>query len=249
MKYQKKISKSFIKVWEDFYINYMTMFNILEPEYKRYKENKKKRLEKEMQAKKFAKNIDSEPLLDAQFSEGNIDPQSSNSVKNKFLEQFNLELKKVDYFYSQNLNKVIRPKIKEIKDQIRHANLINEFKMNADTFEIAIKETYKDIHLTKRFIETNLEIKDTLIKKYKKYFGIETFRNYSRKKMESNNQIILEDEKENEELDDDLEGTINEQINFKLSIGSYIETLKSEENELERIFEENFSFKYHSKTD
>jgi hypothetical protein len=225
------------------------MFNILEPEYKRYKENKKKRLEKEMQAKKFAKNIDSEPLLDAQFSEGNIDPQSSNSVKNKFLEQFNLELKKVDYFYSQNLNKVIRPKIKEIKDQIRHANLINEFKMNADTFEIAIKETYKDIHLTKRFIETNLEIKDTLIKKYKKYFGIETFRNYSRKKMESNNQIILEDEKENEELDDDLEGTINEQINFKLSIGSYIETLKSEENELERIFEENFSFKYHSKTD
>ena len=249
MKYQKKISKSFIKVWEDFYINYMTMFNILEPEYKRYKENKKKRLEKEMQAKKFAKNIDSEPLLEAQFSEGNIDPQSSNSVKNKFLEQFNLELKKVDYFYSQNLNKVIRPKIKEIKDQIRHANLINEFKMNADTFEIAIKETYKDIHLTKRFIETNLEIKDTLIKKYKKYFGIETFRNYSRKKMESNNQIILEDEKENEELDDDLEGTINEQINFKLSIGSYIETLKSEENELERIFEENFSFKYHSKTD
>ena len=249
MKYQKKISKSFIKVWEDFYINYMTMFNILEPEYKRYKENKKKRLEKEMQAKKFTKNIDSEPLLDAQFSEGNIDPQSSNSVKNKFLEQFNLELKKVDYFYSQNLNKVIRPKIKEIKDQIRHANLINEFKMNADTFEIAIKETYKDIHLTKRFIETNLEIKDTLIKKYKKYFGIETFRNYSRKKMESNNQIILEDEKENEELDDDLEGTINEQINFKLSIGSYIETLKSEENELERIFEENFSFKYHSKTD
>ena len=152
-KEKEKISKSFIKVWEDFYINYMTMFNILEPEYKRYKENKKKRLEKEMQAKKFAKNIDSEPLLDAQFSEGNIDPQSSNSVKNKFLEQFNLELKKVDYFYSQNLNKVIRPKIKEIKDQIRHANLINEFKMNADTFEIAIKETYKDIHLTKRFIE------------------------------------------------------------------------------------------------
>ena len=249
MKYQKKISKSFIKVWEDFYINYMTMFNILEPEYKRYKENKKKRLEKEMQAKKFAKNIDSEPLLEAQFSEENIDPQSSNSVKNKFLEQFNLELKKVDYFYSQNLNKVIRPKIKEIKDQIRHANLINEFKMNADTFEIAIKETYKDISLTKRFVETNLEIKDTLIKKYKKYFGIDTFRNHSRKKMESNNQIILEDEKENEELDEDLEGTINEQINFKLSIGSYIETLKGEENELERIFEENFSFKYHSKTD
>ena len=50
MKYQKKISKTFIKVWEDFYINYMTMFNILEPQYKKYKEDKKKRLEKEFQS-------------------------------------------------------------------------------------------------------------------------------------------------------------------------------------------------------
>ena len=40
MKYQKEISKQFIKVWEDFYINYLTMFNILEPEYKKYKEHK-----------------------------------------------------------------------------------------------------------------------------------------------------------------------------------------------------------------
>ena len=43
MKYQKEISKQFIKVWEDFYINYLTMFNILEPEYKKYKERKKKK--------------------------------------------------------------------------------------------------------------------------------------------------------------------------------------------------------------
>ena len=248
MKYQQKISKSFIKVWEDFYINYMTMFNILEPEYKRYKENKKKRLEKEFLSKEFSKNIDNETLLAKEAPE-NVDTKSSSSVKERFQEQFMLELKKVDFFYNQNINRVIRPKIKEIKDQIRHANMVNEFKMNSDTFEIAIKETYKDVSLTRRFIETNLEIKDKLMKKYKKYFGIETYKFPSRKKYENNSQIILEEDKENEELEDDLENTINEYINFQSSIGQYADTLKSIDNELEQCFEENFSFKYHSKTD
>ena len=248
MKYQQKISKSFIKVWEDFYINYMTMFNILEPEYKRYKENKKKRLEKEFLSKEFSKNIDNETLLAKEAPE-NVDTKSSSSVKERFQEQFMLELKKVDFFYNQKINRVIRPKIKEIKDQIRHANMVNEFKMNSDTFEIAIKETYKDVSLTRRFIETNLEIKDKLMKKYKKYFGIETYKFPSRKKYENNSQIILEEDKENEELEDDLENTINEYINFQSSIGQYADTLKSIDNELEQCFEENFSFKYRSKTD
>ena len=248
MKYQQKISKSFIKVWEDFYINYMTMFNILEPEYKRYKENKKKRLEKEFLSKEFSKNIDNETLLAKEAPE-NVDTKSSSSVKERFQEQFMLELKKVDFFYNQNINRVIRPKIKEIKDQIRHANMVNEFKMNSDTFEIAIKETYKDVSLTRRFIETNLEIKDKLMKKYKKYFGIETYKFPSRKKYENNSQIILEEDKENEELEDDLENTINEYINFQSSIGQYADTLKSIDSELEQCFEENFSFKYRSKTD
>jgi len=249
MKYQKKISKSFIKVWEDFYINYMTMFNILEPEYKRYKENKKKRMEKEMQSRNIIKNLDSEPLLQNEVSENDIDPKSSNSVKKKFEEQFLLELNKVDYFYSQNLKNVIRPKIREIKDQIRHANMINEFKMNAEAFELAIKETYKDISLTRKFVETNLEIKERLIRKYKKYFGIETIYKYSRQKLENNSQIILEDDKENEEFDDNLETKISDHINNILSIRSYIVDLNDVEKELEQCFEVNFSFKYGSKTE
>ena len=68
MKYQKEISKSFIKVWEDFYINYLTMFKILEPEYEKYKERKRKRIEKELQSMRFSHNVDSEPLLDSKIS-------------------------------------------------------------------------------------------------------------------------------------------------------------------------------------
>ena len=249
MKYQKKISKTFIKVWEDFYISYMTMFDILNPVYKKYKENKKKQMEKELLSKSFSGNIDSDSLLPKESKENAIDVKESKSVKQRFQEQFMLELKKVDFFYNQNINKVIRPKIKEIKDQIKHANKINEFKMNADAFEMALKETYKDISLTRKFIETNLDIKDTLMKKYKKYFGIETFKYFSRKKIDNNSQIIMEDEKENEEYDDELENTINEFINYQSSIGQYGDTLKSLEVEIEQCFGENFSFKYGSKTD
>ena len=249
MKYQKKISKTFIKVWEDFYISYMTMFDILNPVYKKYKENKKKQMEKELLSKSFSGNIDSDSLLPKESKENAIDVKESKSVKQRFQEQFMLELKKVDFFYNQNLNKVIRPKIKEIKDQIKHANKINEFKMNADAFEMALKETYKDISLTRKFIETNLDIKDTLMKKYKKYFGIQTFNSFSRKKIDNNSQIIIEDEKENEEYDDELENTINEFINYQSSIGQYGDTLKSLEVEIEQCFGENFSFKYGSKTD
>ena len=249
MKYQKKISKTFIKVWEDFYISYMTMFDILNPVYKKYKENKKKQMEKELLSKSFSGNIDSDLLLPKESKENAIDVKESKSVKQRFQEQFMLELKKVDFFYNQNINKVIRPKIKEIKDQIKHANKINEFKMNADAFEMALKETYKDISLTRKFIETNLDIKDTLMKKYKKYFGIQTFNSFSRKKIDNNSQIIIEDEKENEEYDDELENTINEFINYQSSIGQYGDTLKSLEVEIEQCFGENFSFKYGSKTD
>ena len=248
MKYQSKISKTFIKVWEDFYINYLTMFKILEPEYKKYKENKKKRMEKERESKKFSEIVDSTPLLSKEDAEKNAGLKSSNSVKERFKEQFLLELQKVDFFYKQNLNIVIMQKIKEIKDQIRHANMVNEFKMNSDTFEIAIKETYKDISLTRKFIETNMEIKNTLIKKYKKYFGLD-IQVHNKKKIENNSRIIIEDDKENEEYDDNLEKEIDEYIVNKSNFGTYDETLKGLENELEQLFEENFYFKYHSKTD
>ena len=248
MKYQSKISKTFIKVWEDFYINYLTMFKILEPEYKKYKENKKKRMEKERESKKFSEIVDSTPLLSKEDAEKNAGLKSSNSVKERFKEQFLLELQKVDFFYKQNLNIVIMQKIKEIKDQIRHANMVNEFKMNSDTFEIAIKETYKDISLTRKFIETNMEIKNTLIKKYKKYFGLD-IQVHNKKKFENNSRIIIEDDKENEEYDDNLEKEIDEYIVNKSNFGTYDETLKGLENELEQLFEENFYFKYHSKTD
>ena len=254
MKYQKEISRTFIKVWEDFYINYLTMIKILEPVYKKYKEQKNKRMEKQIQSMNFSKNIDNEPLLREPSKDNKLDQKISNKIRDQFREQFNLELQKVDFFYNQNINKVIRPKIKEIKEQIKHAIKVNEFKMNNEVFEMAIKETYKDIYLTQKFIDTNFEIKDKLIGKYKKYFGLDSrnptdSRNPSRKEQKESESTILEDEKENEDFDDETELIINDFINYKSPLGTANETLKSLEDEVEQMFIKNFSYKYKSKTE
>ena len=251
MKYQKEISKSFIKVWEDFYINYLTMFKILEPEYEKYKERKKKRIEKELKSMKFSHNVDSEPLLDDQqtATQDLINVKESNKIREKFKDQFLLELQKVDFFYNENINKVIRPKIKEIKEQIKHALKINEFRIYNEAFETAIKETYKEIYLTRKFVETNLEIKEKLMKIYKKYFEIDDFFNTKSKSYSS--QIIMEDDKENEDENnnDELESTVNTFVNFKSGIGQSDETLKNLEDEISQLFIQNFTFKYRSKAE
>ena len=238
MKYQKEISKTFIKVWEDFYISYLTMFKILEPQYKKYNEQKKKRMEKQIQSMNFSENVDNEPLLNEAppENENKNDQKESNKVRDQFREQFLLELQKVDFFYNQNIAKVIRPKIKEIKEQIKHGIKINEFKMNHEAFEMAIKETYKDIYLTQKFIDTNFEIKDKLIHKYKKYFDLEQRKNSKQNSSRQNEDIILEEEKENEEVDDETESTINNFITFKSAIGSANETLKNLEEEVSQMF-------------
>ena len=249
MKYQKEISKTFIKVWEDFYINYSTLFNILNPIYKKYKELRKKRMEKEVQSLNFSKNIDSEPLLDPQ-SVDKLQIKESNDVRKKFREQLLIELQKVDFFYNQNLNKVIKPKLKEVKEQIKHSIKVNEFRMHSETFEMALKEIYKDVHLIHQFIETNLEIKDKLIQKYKKYFGIYSPIQNNNLSTE-NNEIIMEDEQENDEdnNNDELEAVISDFVSFKSSLGSAEDTYKSLKDEITQAFVQNFSFKYRSKTE
>ena len=69
----------------------MTMFDILNPVYKKYKENKKKQMEKELLSKSFSGNIDSDSLLPKESKENAIDVKESKSVKQRFQEQFSEE--------------------------------------------------------------------------------------------------------------------------------------------------------------
>ena len=251
MKYQKEISKTFIKVWEDFYINYLTMIKILEPQYKKYKEQKNKRMEKQIRSMNFSKNIDKEPLLREMSIDNKLDQKEEKKIREQFRDQMLLELQKVDFFYNQNVNRVIKPKIKELKEQIKHALKINEFKMNNEAFEMALKETYKDIYLTQKFINTNIEIKDKLIRKLKKYLGNESRFPPSLEQKE-NEQTIFEDDKENDDIDEEIESIINEVNDFiknKSNFGTADDELKKFEEEITQIFVQNFTYKYKSKTE
>ena len=251
MKYQKEISRTFIKVWEDFYINYLTMIKILEPQYKKYKEQKNKRMEKQIRSMNFSKNIDKEPLLRELSIDNKLDQKEANKIREQFRAQILLELQKVDFFYTQNVNKVIKPKIKELKEQIKHAIKINEFKMNSDAFEMAIKEAYKDVYLTQKFINTNIEIKDKLIRKLKKYLGNES-RFPTSLEQKENGQTIFEDDKENDDCDEEIESIINEVNDFiknKSNFGAADDELKKFEEEITQMFVQNFAYKYKSKTE
>ena len=225
------------------------MFNILEPIYKDYKQRKQKRIEKEIQSMNFSNNVNSEPLLDENEVPDSINVKESNKIRERFRDQFLLELQKVDFFYNENINRVIKPKIKEIKEQINHALKINEFKMYNETFEMALKETYKDIYLTKKFIETNLEIKEKLMKKYKKYFDISDF--LKSRTRSGNSQIIMEEDRENDDdnNNDDIEENVNDFIKNKSGIGLSQETLKNFEDEITQLFTKNFAYKYKSKAE
>jgi len=208
-------------------------------------------MEKQYQSRNFSKNVDSDPLLEVQASD-KADLKQLKSVSDKFREQLLLELQKVDFFYNENINKSIRPKIKEIKEQISHSIKVNEFRVHSDTFEMAIKEAYKDIHLIHQFIETNLEIKDKALNKYKKYFSIFS-NNQSKEKKMNDNEIIMEDDQENDENEDnnndEVESIISNFISFKSSIGGAKDTFESLKEELTQLFIDNYSYKYKSKTE
>ena len=178
-----------------------------------------------------------------------MDIKETKKVSDKFREQFMLELQKVDFFYNENINKSIKPKIKEIKEQLNHSIKVNEFMVHSETFEMAIKEAYKDIHLIYNFVETNFEIKNKLLNKYKKYLGI-----YNNNKIpKKDSKIIMEDEDENDENEennsDEVESTINNFISFKSAIGTAKDTYENLKEELTRLFVQNYSFKYKSKTE
>ena len=265
MNYYTEISKSFTKVWEDFYIDYLAMYKILEPAHEIYKKRKAKKLEKEIQSLNFSENVDNNALLNQNGEEEENAPELTKCTV-KFLEQFKLEINKVDYFYNENINNVIKPKVKEVKEQIQHAQKINEFKMYSDVFELALKEIYKDIYLTKQFYEINMTIKLKLMQKYKKYYGIDDTlkqNNTPQQKEEKRKSKILihfeeENEDEDEEFDynavdpnEDIEKIIDNYLEYnpKIRIQNNNKLLEELTREVIVLFNASFSYKYKSKTE
>ena len=226
MKFYEKFEKGKIKTWEDFYMNYQIMLKIIEP----FKIQYRKKLDRAVPKTRYSfalsqNSIDNNSLL------ANYIPDSDfefSKMDNMFTEQFKEELKKVNHFFIETFYGSLKQRFHSISEQINHADLINEFEIYEDTFEIAIKEVYKEVSLLEDFISLNQEAKEKLLKKYDKYF-----------------KYFFEDE---EEKVSHLRKIINDFIENNTELLNSQDKLREMKDNISKTFIHYFSGKYKKKT-
>lgn len=241
----KSVSKRIVKIWEEFYIDYKLVDKILSPAEKIYMKRQNAKYGTKEFDSYLESGVDKTPLLENQEEPSEKDNEEIKKMKTKFYNQMKLEFKKINKFVELNIKKVIDKKLLETKNQIKHAKKVGQFKINEDTFELALKEIYKDINLTLEFLSVNYYIKDILLRKYKKFIG------------EEGNETISDTMNQNSSAklnpDDPLDiKNIEEKINSYLNnspIPGYKDKLERLSKEVETIFQECFFYKYHFETE
>ena len=226
MKFYEKFEKGKIKTWEDFYMNYQIMLKIIEP----FKIQYRKKLDRAVPKTRYSfalsqNSIDNNSLL------ANYIPDSDfefSKMDNMFTEQFKEELKKVNHFFIETFYGRLKQRFHSITEQINHADLINEFEIYEDTFEIAIKEVYKEVSLLEEFISLNQEAKEKLLKKYDKYF-----------------KYFFEDEEGKVSY---LRKIINDFIENNTELLNSNDKLREMKDDISKTFTHYFSGKYKKKT-
>ena len=161
MRYGKSYLQKQIKAWEEFYFNYSLMDSLLDPLKHEYHALKRTMY-------KNKKNEGSRSPLLGDFK-ALIDSFNPKQLVELIFKQFDLEIKKVDFFYTSSITSRIIPRYKEIKNQVLHAKSTKEFNMNHDSFELAIEELYKELTLLEEFVHQNDNAIQHYFKKYKKY--------------------------------------------------------------------------------
>ena len=169
MKFIEELKNNTIKVWEEFYINYLLIIDILFPLKKLYKKREEKLYNKKTIYDKNNSIVDPPPLLE-DYNEENL--EELKNVSNKFKAQLFLEIQKANFFYEKMFND-INQRFLEIKNQVKYAKAIKQFNLNNETFEIALKEIYKEISMIEFFVKINTEIINKLNDKLNKYLKYE----------------------------------------------------------------------------
>jgi hypothetical protein len=229
MTFHEKFEKGKVKVWEDFYLNYPVMLKILEP----FKNQYKKKLDKAVYKTRNSimlsqQSVDTNSLL-ANYYIPDEDFDFSK-MDDTYTEQFKEEIKKINHFYIETFYGRIKQRYNNINDQIHHADLINEFEIYEDTFEMAIKEVYKEVCLLEDFIDLNLQAKDKLLKKYEKYFK------------------YFFDSEEEENKVPQLRKIINDFIETNTELSTSKENLRELKDNISKLFGHYFSGKYKKRT-
>lgn len=220
MKFLEFLVSSQIQIWKDFYINYNLLKQILKPLHVLYKAKLRS-----LYLKKS--NIDeSREALLLSLNEPDV---NIPKISKEFQTQVLLELQKVLFFYTETLHKKIEPRLFEIQEQIDFAKAKNCFYRFQKTFELSIKELYKEITLLKDFLDLNIKALGKISKKYKKMIKL-----ISKENKLSSQEFFIDSK-------------INNFIE-KSELNEYENTFNKLFNQIGKIFAFGFADKYKNKT-
>ena len=145
-----------------------------------------------------------------------ITPEEEKTEQDNFLALLLIQIKKVEFFFSENLS-YYKTRIEKIREQLNYIKKNKQFKNFKDNLEVAIKELNKELTLMMGYIELNLKAKFKIVKKFKK------FTKYSKFKSDFS---VIDNYIENSQLKES------------------VKLLGEIQSELERIFYANYFEKY-----
>ena len=223
MKFQQYLEENQISLWKDFYINYSLLKKILKPIHKLYK-MKLRKVYLNLLSKEYQKQNLKNPLLNIEnemnFLDESIKPEE---IAEQFHNQIILEVKKVEHFFKQTLQNRILTRFNDIKEQIEFAKLHITFDDYLKTFELAIKQLYREVTLLKDFVDLNMKAKGKILKKFHKMI-----------------RVLLGKSKNSyyEEIDEEIEDFIQNN-----GLKDYENSLKKISYDISKLFSHSFSGK------
>lgn len=183
-KFIEENKSQIVPEWEDFYISIDYFRYILYP-------LKVKKNEATTTLLQFNMNVCSNEILSKAYEKD----ESIVNIINKFKEELTIELNKVYFFYTENM-KYYYGRLNKISDQLSYVKnyqdqysiyikfynkstfntnnnskkeKVNDFSLQKNQLELALKELYKEVKLMKQFIEYNIKAEKLLMKKAKVY--------------------------------------------------------------------------------
>lgn len=199
--FERNYNNSKIKLWKDFYFDYIKCYKILKPLQKLYHKQKTSNYQKQI----FQLNEDLD-LEDERERESFLLPTNikeyfeNNDIFDYISEQVKLELNKVERFYIEIFYKRLKPRIGKVKQQLEHARLTNQFDTYKDSFDMIVKELFKEAVTVQKFVNHNFVGITKIVTKYEKYS--ETFKEYNLKSLDQFVKTELQSLKLNSALTD-----------------------------------------------
>ncbi|MCQ2817789.1 MAG: hypothetical protein MJ252_11040, partial [archaeon] len=159
MKFLKFLKEETITEWKDFYIDYISLLELIN------KSKEKIKKEKEMQeSDSTTKSTLLEKLIDDEEGQ-----DLTKELRDNFLEIYELEVKKFRFFSHEQICIREKKRFDEIIEQLEYIRVNKEYHIFSDQLENIFKAFYRDVSTFQNFIKTNLKINEKIISKFNKY--------------------------------------------------------------------------------